>query len=62
MARERFPKVVEQHGITVAVDKASALYLDGTEIDFIDDLHRRGFEFKNPQATKTCGCGSSFQA
>jgi iron-sulfur cluster assembly protein len=53
----------EQHGVTVVVDKKSALFLDGTTIDFFDDgLYKRGFHFENPNAVKTCGCGSSFQA
>jgi iron-sulfur cluster assembly protein len=51
------------HGVTVVVDKKSALFLDGTTIDFYDDgLYKRGFQFDNPNAVKTCGCGSSFQA
>jgi iron-sulfur cluster assembly accessory protein len=54
--------VGEQHGIKVAVDKKSDLYLDGTTIDFYDGLERRGFTFNNPNAVKSCGCGSSFQA
>ncbi len=54
--------VSEQHGIKVAVDKRSMLYLDGTTLDFIDGLERRGFDFKNPNAVKSCGCGSSFSA
>lgn len=53
----------EQHGVTVVVDKKSALFLDGTTIDWFDDgLYKRGFHFENPNAVKTCGCGSSFQA
>jgi iron-sulfur cluster assembly protein len=52
----------EMHGLTVVVDKKSALYLDGTILDFYDGLEKRGFTFENPNATKTCGCGSSFQA
>ena len=52
--------VSEQHGVKLAVDKRFDLQLDGTEIDFIDDLNRRGFKFNNPNAQKTCGCGSSF--
>ena len=52
--------VSEQHGVKLAVDKRFDLHLDGTEIDFIDDLNRRGFKFNNPNAQKTCGCGSSF--
>ena len=54
--------LVEMHGVRVAVDKKSALYLDGTEIDFHESLHKRGFVFNNPNATKSCGCGSSFSA
>ena len=51
----------EQHGVTVVVDKKSALFLDGTTLDFFDDgLYKRGFHFDNPNAVKTCGCGSSF--
>ncbi len=52
----------EMHGIKVAVDKKSDLYLDGTTIDFHDGLDRRGFTFENPNAVKSCGCGSSFSA
>jgi len=52
----------EQHGVTVVVDKKSALYLDGTSVDFYDGLEKRGFTFDNPNAVKSCGCGSSFQA
>jgi iron-sulfur cluster assembly protein len=52
----------ECHGVPVVVDKKSALYLDGTTIDFYDGLEARGFKFDNPNAVKSCGCGSSFQA
>ncbi len=54
--------LVEMHGVRVAVDKKSALFLDGTEIDFHESLDKRGFVFNNPNATKSCGCGSSFSA
>ena len=53
---------VDQHGITMVVDKKSALYLDGTAVDFYEGLEKRGFTFENPNAVKSCGCGSSFQA
>jgi iron-sulfur cluster assembly protein len=46
----------------VVVDKKSALFLDGTTVDFQDDLQGYGFRFENPNAVKSCGCGSSFQA
>jgi iron-sulfur cluster assembly protein len=52
----------EFHGVPVVVDKKSALYLDGTTVDFYEGIDRRGFTFDNPNAVKTCGCGSSFQA
>ncbi|MEQ8210901.1 MAG: iron-sulfur cluster assembly accessory protein [Lacipirellulaceae bacterium] len=50
------------HGIPVVVDKKSALYLDGTTVDFYEGIDKRGFTFDNPNAVKSCGCGSSFQA
>ncbi len=50
------------HGVDVVVDKKSSLYLDGATIDWYDGLEKRGFTFENPNAVKTCGCGSSFQA
>lgn len=53
-------KVMEIHGITVYVDPKSLFYLSGTVLDFSDGLNGKGFVFNNPQATKTCGCGSSF--
>lgn len=52
----------EINGVEVIVDKKSALYLDGTTIDFHEGIDKRGFTFDNPSAVKTCGCGSSFQA
>ena len=54
--------VSDQHGVKVAVDKKSALYLDGTTIDYYSGLDKRGFVFENPNAVKSCGCGSSFSA
>jgi iron-sulfur cluster assembly protein len=52
----------DMHGVPVVVDRKSALYLDGTTVDFYDGLEKRGFTFDNPNAVKSCGCGSSFQA
>lgn len=54
--------IAEQHGVPVAVDKKSLLFLDGTTVDFYEGLERRGFTFDNPNAVKSCGCGSSFSA
>ena len=52
----------EHFGVGVVVDKKSDLFLDGTTIDFYSGLERRGFTFNNPNAVKSCGCGSSFSA
>lgn len=52
----------EFHGVQVVVDKKSALYLDGTTVDWYESLEKQGFTFENPNAVKSCGCGSSFQA
>lgn len=52
----------EIEGITVYMDKRHGLYLMGTVVDYHDGLNARGFTFENPNATKTCGCGSSFAA
>ena len=54
-------QVFEQNGIKLFVDPRSALYLDGTQIDYVDDLMGSGFKFNNPNATGSCGCGESFQ-
>jgi iron-sulfur cluster assembly protein len=53
---------MEAHGVKILCDNKSLLYLTGVEIDFRDEVMGRGFVFKNPNATSTCGCGSSFQA
>ncbi len=49
-----------QHGATVVCDRFSAGYLEGTRLDYIETLHGAGFKFENPNAKRTCGCGSSF--
>lgn len=54
-------RVVDIHGVKLAVDKKFDPYLDGTIVDFYDGLEKRGFVFDNPNVAKTCGCGSSFQ-
>jgi iron-sulfur cluster assembly accessory protein len=46
--------------LKVFVDRSSLLQLDGAEVDYVDGLHGAGFKFSNPNATGTCGCGSSF--
>ena len=52
--------VFEDKGVKIMVDKKSILYLAGTELDFSDGLNGKGFQFVNPNATRTCGCGESF--
>lgn len=53
-------KVFEDNGVKVVVDKKSFLYLVGTELDFSGGLNGKGFQFINPNANRTCGCGESF--
>ena len=59
---EQKDSLYRQHGVDVIVDKKSDLYLDGTILDYYNDITRQGFTFENPNAVKSCGCGSSFQA
>lgn len=47
-------------GVKIVVDKKSILYLAGTVLDFSDGLNGKGFQFVNPNASRTCGCGESF--
>ena len=54
-------EILEMPGFKVFVDKGSMIYLDGTEIDYIDSLTGAGFKFHNPNVKSTCGCGESFQ-
>ncbi len=53
-------KKMEDNGLTVVVDKKSFLYLVGTQLDFSGGLNGKGFQFINPNASRTCGCGESF--
>ena len=55
-----YDSIFEQEGIKVLIDAKSHLYLDGTTIDFKTSLMGGGFEFQNPLAKKSCGCGTSF--
>jgi iron-sulfur cluster assembly accessory protein len=54
-------KVFELDGIKLFVDSKSVLYLNGTEIDYVEGMMGSGFRFNNPNSTGTCGCGESFQ-
>lgn len=53
-------EISEAHGVKIAIDKRSQLYLANTEVDYYESIEKRGFTFNNPNATKTCGCGTSF--
>jgi iron-sulfur cluster assembly protein len=55
-------QVFEVEGLRVVVDAKSALYLQGTTLDFVDTLQDSGFKFINPNAKQSCGCGTSFSA
>ncbi len=52
--------VLEKSGATVLIDPLSVQYMDGAEIDFVDDLIGAAFKINNPVATASCGCGTSF--
>jgi len=52
----------EVHGVKVICDPQSYVYLKGVSVDFKDEVMGRGFVFNNPNATSSCGCGSSFSA
>jgi iron-sulfur cluster assembly accessory protein len=51
---------IVSEGVPVLLDPTSLAYLQGSEVDFDDGLHGKGFEIKNPNAQSTCGCGKSF--
>lgn len=53
-------KVIKYFGLELYIPKKSYIFLAGTELDFTDGLNGKGFVFKNPNATRTCGCGDSF--
>ena len=52
--------VIKSEGATVLIDQTSVGYLAGSEIDFVDDLIGASFRINNPQASASCGCGTSF--
>lgn len=65
MALERSPRaddaLFSQDGVKIVVDPASLEFLDGSSIDFVDQLMGGGFAIHNPNATQSCGCGQSFK-
>jgi iron-sulfur cluster assembly accessory protein len=52
--------VIERDGATVLIDPISVPYMSGSEIDFVDNMIGQAFQIKNPHATASCGCGTSF--
>ncbi len=52
--------VFESEGVKILVDQNSLKYIQGLSLDFVEDLHGRGFAFTNPNAKRSCGCGHSF--
>ncbi len=52
--------VLESQGATILIDSVSLPFLDGSEIDFVDNLMGQAFQITNPNATSSCGCGTSF--
>ena len=59
-APKQYDSVFEQEGVKLLIDAKSHLYLDGTTVDFTSSVMGGGFQFSNPLAKKSCGCGSSF--
>jgi iron-sulfur cluster assembly accessory protein len=58
--RQEDDVTIERDGATVLVDQVSLEYMGGSTIDFVDDLIGQSFKIENPQATMSCGCGTSF--
>ncbi len=61
-APKQTDRVIELGEVKLLIDMKSSLFLSGTELDFSDGLNGTGFVFNNPNAKRTCGCGSSFSA
>ncbi|WP_181707142.1 iron-sulfur cluster insertion protein ErpA [Chthonobacter rhizosphaerae] len=59
-ARAEDDLVIEKDGATVLIDPTSLPFMAGSEIDFVDDLMGQSFQIRNPNATASCGCGTSF--
>jgi iron-sulfur cluster assembly protein len=59
--REEGDLAIEANGVTILIDEESAPLLEGAEVDYVEDLMKSGFTIFNPNAVKSCACGSSFQ-
>jgi len=53
--------VIEKNGVKVFVDRESLEYLNGCQLDYVDALNDSGFKIENPNAARSCGCGTSFE-
>lgn len=53
--------LLEQDGVKIVVDEFSSQYLNGAQVDYVDSMMGAGFKIENPNASSTCGCGSSFR-
>ncbi len=58
--RGKFDEVVEDKGVTILIDPKAAMFIFGTEMDYIEDKLQSGFAFRNPNEKGRCGCGESF--
>lgn len=58
--RNEDDRIIESEGVEIVVDPKHMMYLEGISVDYPDGLDARGFTFDNPNASETCGCGSSF--
>ena len=61
-APDESDQIFEQDGIKIYIDPLSLNYMDGSSVDYVDDVLGGGFKIENPNAVSTCGCGSSFKA
>jgi iron-sulfur cluster assembly protein len=59
--REEGDLAIEANGVTILIDEESVPLLEGAEVDYVEDLMKSGFTIFNPNAVKSCACGSSFQ-
>jgi iron-sulfur cluster assembly accessory protein len=55
-------KVIDMEGLRIFIDTRSLLYLKGTQVDYVEGSNGSGFQFDNPNAKTSCGCGESFEA
>jgi iron-sulfur cluster assembly accessory protein len=55
-------KVIDMEGLKIFIDARSLLYLNGTQVDYVEGSNGSGFKFDNPNAKTSCGCGESFEA